>query len=74
MLLTSPQSASPQITAAPAPPPDAPLGIPFRTAEEAWFWFISSVEAREAGMRPTGAKAKLPRPCEPIDIYIMAVT
>jgi hypothetical protein len=43
--------------------------VPFRNAEEAWFWFICSVEAREAGATPSKSKGNVPRPCEPVDIY-----
>ena len=44
-------------------------GVPFQTVEEAWFWFICSVEAREQGAVPGRSRGALPRPCEPIDIY-----
>jgi hypothetical protein len=45
------------------------LGIPFRHVEEAWFWFISAVEARADGARPGKGRGDIPRPCEPNDIY-----
>lgn len=44
-------------------------GTPFRTAEEAWFWFICAVEAREEGASPGKSRGNIPRPCEPLDIY-----
>jgi hypothetical protein len=43
--------------------------VPFKNVEEAWFWFICSVEAREEGAKPSKAKADIQRPCEPVDIY-----
>ncbi len=49
--------------------PPMPLGIPFNTAEEAWFWFICWVEARQEGATYTrNHRAEVPRPCEPMDI------
>lgn len=41
-------------------------GVPFRTAEEAWFWFIAANQARLEGARKNGGGVR--RPCEPIDI------
>jgi hypothetical protein len=45
------------------------IGIPFRNAEEAWFWFICAVEARADGATPGKGRGQTPRPCEPCDIY-----
>lgn len=42
-------------------------GIPFESAEEAWFWFIQAQQARNEGTR--SGTASVARPCEPIDIF-----
>lgn len=42
--------------------------FPFETAEQAWFWFVQSWEARRDGARYMPGMSMLPRPCEPIDI------
>lgn len=42
--------------------------VPFRDAEEAWFWFITAQQARNEGARITAGQGLCPRPCEPIDI------
>lgn len=42
---------------------------PFCNAEEAWFWFISAMKAREDGARFIAGMGKVRRPCEPVDIY-----
>lgn len=42
--------------------------VPFQSAEEAWFWFISAQEARQDGARYAAGQALIPRPCEPLDI------
>ena len=41
---------------------------PFADAEEAWFWFIQSHQARIDGARFTAGQGLAVRPCEPIDI------
>lgn len=41
-------------------------GVPFRTAEEAWFWFMTANQARIDGARNNGGGVM--RPCEPMDI------
>lgn len=46
----------------------AVAGIPFPSAEEAWFWFVRAQEAKAAGARIAAARAEVPRPCEPIDL------
>jgi len=43
--------------------------IPFRSAEEAWFWFAQAYEARHAGARIRAAVGSVARPCEPLDIF-----
>ena len=55
---------TPQLTPAALAP-----GIPFRHAEEAWFWFICAVEARADGAQPGRGRGDIARPCEPGDIY-----
>lgn len=42
--------------------------VPFKDAEEAWFWFITAQEARKDGARFVAGQGLYPRPCEPIDI------
>jgi hypothetical protein len=42
--------------------------IPFASAEEAWFWFVQGMQARNEGARFTQGQGLYPRPCEPIDI------
>lgn len=42
--------------------------VPFRDAEEAWFWFIAAQGARNDGARVMAGAALYPRPCEPLDI------
>lgn len=52
-----------------APPPEElPSAQPFRHAEEAWFWFVQARSAQIEGARVTAGLARLPRPCEPLDI------
>lgn len=52
---------------APRPQSDAAT-FPFESVEEAWFWFVSSYEAKEDGARFIAGSGLLPRPCEPVDI------
>lgn len=42
--------------------------VPFRDAEEAWFWFIAAQNARNDGARVVAGAGLYPRPCEPLDI------
>jgi hypothetical protein len=42
--------------------------VPFRDAEEAWFWFMAAQSARNDGARVIAGAALYPRPCEPLDI------
>lgn len=42
---------------------------PFQTAEEAWFWFVAAMQARNDGARIVAGLGKAIRPCEPVDIY-----
>lgn len=42
--------------------------IAFKSAEEAWFWFIQAQTAKNEGARITAGSGLIPRPCEPVDI------
>ncbi|MBL4804585.1 MAG: hypothetical protein JKY71_06935 [Alphaproteobacteria bacterium] len=42
--------------------------VPFRDAEEAWFWFVAAQAAKNDGARFSAGTALYPRPCEPLDI------
>ena len=46
----------------------AVTGVPFASAEEAWFWFLQAQAARLEGAE-MNRSALYPRPCEPIDIF-----
>ncbi len=49
--------------------PYLPLaGVPFATAEEAWFWFVQCFQARRAGARITAGCGEALRPCNPDDV------
>lgn len=41
--------------------------VPFRSAEEAWFWTMAALVARRDGARPA-AHVGAPRPCDPDDV------
>lgn len=41
----------------------------FDSAEELWFWFMRSLEAKQDGAKCTNNNSDRPRPCEPNDIY-----
>ena len=43
--------------------------VPFRTAEEAWFWFMRSQRARMEGAKFRSNEADVVRPCDPDDLY-----
>jgi hypothetical protein len=43
-------------------------GMLFRSAEEAWFWFVTSWEAKRAGAAQRANQSLFPRPCAPLDI------
>ena len=52
----------------PLPAPLAAIqagGVPFPSAEEAWFWFIQAQEAKAAGARVRAGLGLTERPCEP---------
>ena len=42
--------------------------VPFKSAEEAWFWFIQAQTARNEGAKITAGAGLYLRPCEPVDI------
>ena len=46
--------------------------VPFESAEEAWFWFITAQAARNEGARILAGQSLMPRPCEPMDILKVA--
>lgn len=66
-----PSLASPKTAPGPLPAPAAVQagGVPFPSAEEAWFWFIQAQEAKAAGARVRAGLGLTERPCEPLDIY-----
>ncbi len=47
--------------------PPSSRAVPFRRAEEAWFWAMAALAARRAGAR-RGAGDAVVRPCEPDDV------
>ncbi|MCE2510385.1 MAG: hypothetical protein J4G10_05345 [Alphaproteobacteria bacterium] len=52
-----------------APKPYFPqAGLPFATAEEAWFWFVQCFQARRAGARIGAGRGETVRPCDPDDV------
>ena len=53
--------------------PDARPTQPFDTAEEAWFWFARSQRIRAEGLRFDTSSATMTRPCDPDDIYRIAI-
>ncbi len=44
-------------------------GIPFDSVEDAWFWFMAAQMARADGAVLKSKMSKIPRPCEPVDIF-----
>lgn len=42
--------------------------VPFESAEEAWFWFVAAMAAKQDGARYVAGAGLYPRPCEPVDI------
>lgn len=46
---------------------------PFSSVEEAWFWFVQSYDALHSGARVRSGYSKTIRPCEPVDIYTIAM-
>lgn len=47
--------------------------VPFFDAAEAWFWFMRASRARIDGARLSGDVSPDARPCEPDDIYRIAM-
>jgi len=43
-------------------------GVPFHSAEEAWFWTMAALVARREGARYAANRGLHPRPCEPDDV------
>ncbi len=48
--------------------PAAQRPVPFRDAEEAWFWTMAALRARHDGARTNRNPHATPRPCEPDDV------
>ncbi|MCS6890075.1 MAG: hypothetical protein RMK64_07970 [Rhodovarius sp.] len=46
----------------------APRTEPFASAEEAWFWTMAALIARQEGARILAGVGRIPRPCEPDDV------
>lgn len=70
--MLSSSSFSTRRSPSPVPPRAVPAtapGVPFSSAEEAWFWFVQAQEAKAAGARVVAGLGLVQRPCEPIDIY-----
>ncbi len=44
-------------------------GVPFDSAEQAWFWFIRCQKMRNDGASYCPSKESSPRPCDPDDLY-----
>lgn len=42
--------------------------VPFRNAEEAWFWTMAALIARRDGARIVADAGRTPRSCEPDDV------
>lgn len=42
--------------------------VPFRSAEESWFWFMAAQAAKNDGAKFSAGVGLYPRPCEPVDI------
>lgn len=62
----------PRPNRAPRPPSDCD-GVPFPSAEAAWFWFIRCQKARNDGARFRSDAGGIARPCEPDDLYRMVM-
>jgi hypothetical protein len=45
------------------------VGVPFPSAEAAWFWYMAARKAVADGARVMTGVADIPRPCEPVDMY-----
>ena len=41
---------------------------PFKTAEDAWFWFMAAQDAKNDGAKFIAGAGLYKRPCEPVDI------
>ena len=52
--------------------PGTETAEPFDTAEEAWFWAMSCLVAREDGARFVAGLALRERPCAPDDLIVSA--
>ncbi|WP_029009097.1 hypothetical protein [Azospirillum halopraeferens] len=43
-------------------------GVPFGSAEEAWFWSVQAHDAKAEGARVVAGRGLVARPCEPDDV------
>ncbi|HET6183209.1 MAG TPA: hypothetical protein VFA03_06395 [Acetobacteraceae bacterium] len=59
-------AANPMTARVPAAVPAR--AVPFRSAEEAWFWTMAALVARRDGARFGANRGAVPRPCEPDDV------
>jgi hypothetical protein len=51
-----------------ARPLSAAAGVPFASADEAWFWGVACLVARAEGARVAADRGAVARPCEPVDL------
>lgn len=42
--------------------------VPFNSAEEAWFWTMRAIKARQGDLGPQNGAGSVARPCDPDDI------
>lgn len=61
-------TGSPDATLLPKSAQKSDDTVPFKSAEEAWFWFIQAQTARNEGAKITAGAGLYQRPCEPVDI------
>ena len=51
-----------------AVPTREPRMVPFEAVDEAWFWTMAALRARQDGARYVANQGRVPRPCEPDDV------
>ena len=49
--------------------PQSEWAEPFDSADQAWFWFVSTLIARADGARQRAGISGVARPCEPVDMW-----
>jgi hypothetical protein len=47
-----------------------PVGQPFASAADAWFWYMACHQATTDGARTVAGRSLVARPCEPADIHL----